>query len=354
NLMLSPLSASVALTMLLNGADGETAAQIQQALGYPAGWDLAQINADYQSLREQLLRADEEVQLALANAAFYRESFDATSPFKPPFLDVLRTGYDARVEGLDFSAASALDTINGWASENTNGRIPTVLEEIDPTLVLVLMNALYFKGSWSTPFDEDDTAPAPFTRADGSTVQAQTMAATVLVWSASGDGYQAVELPYGRKNFSMVVLLPADPATPLSAFAAQLDAGLWDDATTRLGAVPDPGDLRVRLPRFSFSYDQALNSHLQALGIRDAFVEGRADLSRMNDAPLFLSFVKQNTFVEVNEEGTEAAAVTTGGIGVTSVPPSFAADRPFVFAIRERTTNTLLFIGQVTDPTAES
>ena len=348
NLMLSPLSASVALTMLLNGADGETYDQIHEMLGYGPALDLDAVNGAYGSLRDALLTADPEVQLALANAVFYDRNRAAL--FKAPFLDAMRGPFGARVGALDFGAPSALDVINGWAGENTNGRIPKVLNEIDPDLVLFLLNALYFKGDWTTQFDKAKTAPGDFRLADGRTVEVPMMTGEVparLVW---GEGYQAVELPYGRRNFSLVALLPEDPDTPLSDFAAGLADGLWADATARLDEADTWGDVLVRLPRFSFSYEKKLNGPLQALGMRDAFEPGLADLSRMSDAGLYVSFVKQNTFVDVNEEGTEAAAVTTVGVEAVSLGPYFSADRPFVFAIRERTTNTLLFIGQVADP----
>ena len=353
NLMLSPLSASVALTMLLNGTDGATYDQIRDMLGYGPAADLDAINAGYGDLRDQLLAADPSVQLAIANAVFYDRAYDASSPFKTPFLDAMRGPFEARVDALDFGDPSSVDIINEWASDNTNGRVPKVLERIDDHLVLFLLNALYFKGDWRTQFDADDTVTADFRLEDGRTVRVPTMSGDLPALLIHGDGYQAVELAYGSGNFSFVALLPSEGT--LADFAADLDAGLWTDATTRLdasGRGPDEwGEVPVRMPKFKFSYEKMLNGPLQALGMEDAFVSGQADLSRMGDDPrLYVDFVKQNTFVEVNEEGTEAAAVTTAGVGTTSVPPSFVADRPFVFAIRERTTNTLLFIGQVADP----
>ena len=348
NLMLSPLSASAALTMLLNGADGETASQIHAMLGLAPEADLAEVNAAYRSLRDQLLDADPEVQFTLANAVFQNTLQTDGAPLKPTFLSSMRDGFDARVDALDFSAPEALGTINGWASDNTNGRVPEVMNELDTDLVVLLMNALYFKGDWSTPFEVDNTSDGDFTLADGSTVRVPTMTGRPSALPIAGDGYTGVELPYGRKNFSMVLLKP--DAGPLADFAADLRAGLWRDATTRLDAQDAWSAVDVRLPRFTFSYEKLLNANLQALGMVDAFTTG-ADLSRMSDDPrLMVSFVKQNTFLQVNEEGTEAAAVTTVGAVATSLGPHFYADRPFVLAIRERTTNTPLFIGQVAHP----
>jgi len=346
NLMLSPLSASVALTMLLNGSDGETYTQIRDMLGYSADQDLTAINAGYQSLRAQLLDADPQVQLALANAVFYRDSFGPE--IQTPFLDAMRTSFDARVDGLDFASSSALNTINGWASDNTNGKIPKVLNELDPALVMLLMNALYFKGDWTTQFDEAATTDRTFTLSDGSPIQVPTMNGDIEARYRKGEGYTAVELPYGRRNFSMIV---AVPDAPLADFVDELATGGWADLTEDLGMEDTWNMTTVLLPRFTFENDETLNDPLKALGMVDAFDGSRADLTRIANG-LRVDFVKQNTFVEVNEEGTEAAAVTTIGIETTSAPshPIFVADRPFVFAIRERTTNTLLFIGQVTDP----
>jgi serpin B len=344
NLMLSPLSASIALTMLLNGADGDTFTQIRDALGYAPEQDLGAINETYRALREALLAADPSVQLALANAAFY----DGSHGFKAPFLEALRGAFDARVEPLNFQNPASVDVVNRWANDHTNGRIPRVLEELDPDLVLLLMNALYFKGDWSTPFNPARTQPGPFRRADGTDVQVPIMEGKVQALSVRGEGYEALEMPYGRRNFSMVILLPEDP---LSEFVPRLNGALWADVSARLGSRDEWTDVLVRLPRFSFSYERMLNESLRALGIRDAFVPRVADLSRMSDDPrLYVDFVQQNTYVEVNEEGTEAAAVTTVGVMPASLGPHFFVDRPFLFAIRERTTNTLLFIGQVTNP----
>lgn len=342
NVMLSPLSAATALTMLLNGADGETFAQIRAVLGYPAALDIAAINASARSLRTQLLAADPDVQLALANAVFHAAAY----PVHGAFLAALRADFDAPAQALDFRAPTTLQAINGWASQNTNGRIPRVLDEIDPDLVVILMNALYFKGEWSERFDAARTTPAAFTLASGSTVQVPTMQATVPARLAHGNGYAALELPYGRRNFSMVVVLPE---APLAEFVPALTAARWAEISSALGDADEWAPTLVALPRFRFETDRTLNAPLQALGMTHAF-DARADLSRMGPGRLEVSFVKQNTFVEVNEQGTEAAAVTTVGVVQTSLGPHFFASRPFVFAIRERTSGALLFLGQVTNP----
>lgn len=343
NLMLSPLSASVALTMLLNGTDGETYTQIRDMLGYSTSADLPAINDGYRSLTQQLLQVDRDVTLTLANAMFYREGFGV----KTPYLNTLRTAFDAEVTGLNFDAPSAVTTINSWASSKTNGRIPQVIDRITQETVLFLMNALYFKGEWSTPFEAAKTASRPFALEDGSYVDVPTMEGRVDNVQFRTEAYHAIELPYGRRNFSMVILVPTGS---MQAFIPRFTPAMWDELSSGLGQSQTWSSSLVRLPRFSFSYERTLNTVLQRLGMTDAFSAARADLSRISDERLYVSFVKQNTFVEVTEEGTEAAAVTTIGIEVTSLPMGFFVDKPFLFLIRERTSNTLLFVGQVMNP----
>lgn len=346
NLMLSPLSAHVALTMLLNGSRGETYGQINRMLGYPSSMDLDDVNQAYAALTRELLKADPRVTLTLANAVFQREGSDV----KIPFLETLKGDFGAHHALLDFGKPTAVNAINQWASDKTNKRIPKVLDRIEPDAVLFLLNALYFKGAWSNPFDMSKTRPADFTKTDGRTVSVPTMNTEVSSIIHEGSDYRAIEIPYGRRNFSMIVILPEGS---LIDFYDRFTGTTWRELTSALDARSVSEEWpknELHLPRFSFEYDRTLNDHLQTLGMQDAFDEALANLSGISDMKLVVSSVKQNTFVEVNEEGTEAAAVTTVEIRNTSVPMPFQANRPFIFAIRERTTNTLLFIGQVTDP----
>ena len=341
NLMLSPLSASSALSMLLNGCEGETFAQISTMLGYK---DLTadEINGLYKSLVAQLLDADPEVNLALANAIWYRQGFQV----KTEFLNTMQSSFDATTEALDFSSPQAVTTINNWASDNTNGKITKVMDEISADAVMFLMNALYFKGNWTYKFDKSKTSLQPFTPDGQSPVMVDMMQAKFSFRQVSGQGYRALELPYGRQNFAMVVVLPD---AGLDVFINDFDGDKWHEITAALeDAIPFSTELYM--PKFKFSYEKQLNDQLKAMGMLDAFIPGMADLSRIADADLFVSFVKQNTFVDVNEEGTEAAAVTTIGVYNTSIPEPLIVNKPFVFAIRERMTNSLLFIGKVELP----
>jgi serpin B len=346
NLMLSPLSASTALTMLLNGCGGDTYSQLHATLRYQEGMTIGEINEAYNSLTGQLLTADSRVKLALANAIFYRNGFVV----KPPFLGTMSNEYHATVGGLDFASPSALTTINNWASDNTNGKIPKVLNEISPDAVMFIMNALYFNGDWSYQFDKALTQDYPFNPDGGSALNVSTMNGEVGSKVVYGNNFRAVEMPYGRTNFTMVVIVPEES---LSAFLPSFTHQIWSQLTTDLDMINEFGKTIVYMPKFKFYYEKVLNNQLQAMGMIDAFSDSQADLSGISDQQIFVSFVKQNTFVEVDEEGTEAAAVTTIGIELTSMPPQprqFVIDKSFIFAIRERTTNTLLFIGQVVTP----
>ncbi|MBK9389043.1 MAG: serpin family protein [Bacteroidetes bacterium] len=347
NIMLSPLSASTALTMLLNGCGANTYDQIKNMLKYRGSMTIGEVNAAYKSLVSQLLEADPKVKLALANAVFYRKSFVV----KPSFLGTMTNDFGAKTEGLDFALPSALQTINKWASDNTYGKIPKVLDEISPEIVMFLMNALYFKGSWSYQFDKTLTAEKPFYLSGGNSVNVSTMTGEVGAKVVNGDSFKAIELTYGRTNFSMTIIVPGES---FSTFRSSFNAAAWKSLTSSLDGMNSFGKTIVFMPKFKFSYEKLLNSQLKSMGMTDAFDDNLANLSGISDARLYVDFVKQNTFVEINEEGTEAAAVTTIGIGLTSAgpqqTPTFIIDKPFIFAIRERTTNTLLFIGQVVNP----
>ncbi|MGQ9620240.1 MAG: serpin family protein [Bacteroidales bacterium] len=346
NLMLSPLSASTALTMLLNGCGGNTYDQLKNTLHYPADFNISDINEAYKSLVDQLLKADPKVKLALANAIFYRIGFSV----KPPFLTTMKDDFKASVEGLDFTSPSALSTINKWANDNTNGKISKVLDSISDYAVMFIMNALYFKGDWSYQFDKSKTSNRLFYPDGGNAIEVSTMIGEVGGKVVIGSNYRGIEMPYGRTNFTMIVIVPEDT---LQLFNSTFDAELWNELTANLDRQSEFGKVIVYMPKFKFSYEKYLNNQLQSLGMIDAFIPYVANLSGISDASIYVDFVKQNTFVEVDEEGTEAAAVTTIGIYVTSLPPQpqqFVVDKSFIFAIRERTTNTLLFIGQIMKP----
>ncbi len=346
NFMLSPLSANVALTMALNGADGNTLTELKKVLGYPENMTTQEINQTYKSLVEQLLNADKKVKLAIANALFFRNGF----AIKQPFINTLTNNFNVQVEGLDFNLLSAVTAINKWASDNTNGKIPKVIDQISPDMVMFLMNALYFKGDWSYQFDKSKTQKLPFRLENGSIVTPETMTGKVGAIIHRSLNYSAIELPYGRKNFSMVVVVPDGT---LKDFYSDFNSTDWREITSALDSQNTWGQITVVMPKFKFSFEKILNRPFREMGMTDAFTPYVANFKPITDQDIFIGFVKQNTFVDVNEEGTEAAAVTTIGFETTSIGPSnptFVIDKPIVFAIRERTTNTLMFIGSVVNP----
>ncbi|MFO7574976.1 MAG: serpin family protein, partial [Bacteroidales bacterium] len=249
NLMLSPLSASTALTMLLNGCGGDTYTQLQGTLNYPVGMTIGEINEAYKSLVDQLLKADPKVKLALANAIFYRNGFVV----KAPFLSTMSNDYAATIDGLDFSAPSALTTINKWANDNTAGKIPKVLDGISGNAVMFIMNALYFKGDWSYQFDKSETQNRPFHPDGGAMVNVSTMKSEVGTRVFYGGNYKVVEMPYGRTNFTMVVVVPTET---LGSFYTSLTPQVWDEITSGLDEKDEFGKLIVYMPKFKFSYEK--------------------------------------------------------------------------------------------------
>jgi serpin B len=354
NIFISPLSASLALGMAMNGADGRTFGAMRSTLGFGDA-DLATINESYAGLIELLRGLDPRVEFLLANSVWLQEGW----PFLADYRSRVTETFDARLENVDFTDPATADAINGWVSDGTDGKIEElVTPDMIRDLVALLANTVYFKGEWTDRFDESETSDADFRVADGSTVTVPMMRQEMEgVARARREGFSAADLPYGGGAFSMTVVLPAE-GTSLDSLVAAMDAGEWRSLVDQLG---EGQSVQVEMPRFEIEYEKVLNRPLQRMGMRPAFSTDSADFSRMAETPpctsgtdpcLYVDWVKQKSFVQVNEEGTEAAAATGVGVGVTSAPPSFRVDRPFLFAIRERLSGTVLFVGTVMDPTA--
>ncbi|MFN8573979.1 MAG: serpin family protein [Gemmatimonadaceae bacterium] len=349
NVFISPLSASMALGMTMNGAAGTTYAEMRSALGFGSR-TLTEINGGYQSLVKLLRTLDPKVQFQLANAIWYDRTM--ASAFETTFLNDTKTYFDAEVAALDMRSPQAVSTINDWASRSTNGRIPKVIDALDNDIVMLLANAIWFKGSWREQFDKSKTTSEPFSAAAGR-VNVPTMQRTGAVRLGTMAGARVIELPYGGDAFAMTILLP-DEGTSADSFLASLTPTMWAGAVASLNETK----AEIHLPKFKLTWDDSLNAPLKQLGMRQAFVPDGADFTRMSQTAgrhLFISFVRQNTFVDVNEEGTEAAAVTTVGVGVTSAPaqpPVVRIDRPFIFAIRERLSGSIVFMGKIANPGA--
>lgn len=343
NVVLSPFSASMALGMTLNGAAGTTFDAMRTTLGF-AGMEKDEINEAYRGLLELLVDLDPAVELSVANSVWANQEI----AFRQSFLDAVEAAFDAHVESRDFGAPATLDAINAWVDENTRGRIPTIISELDPDLLMLLINAVAFDARWREAFDPDDTRRQDFTRADGSTVEVDMMTLDqVELPLGGGADYQAAELPYGGGAYGMVVVVPHGPGT-IRDWVADLDAARWQAVLN--GLTTRRVDL-LALPRFKLSYDGMLNGALQAMGMAEAFFPG-ADFSALSDQAACIDFVRQKTFLEVDEAGTKAAAATAVGVGPTSFN-GLIVDRPFLLAIHERLTGTVLFAGIVGDPTHE-
>lgn len=344
NVLISPLSVSMALGMTLNGAAGSTFADMAATLGF-SGMPESEINAAYEGLIAKLRARDPRVEFGLANSLWYERSF----PVEQPFIDALRSHFDARVSALDFADPAAPGTINAWVSSETGGRIKDLIDRIDPLEKLFLVNAVYFKGPWTTTFDPNATHPESFTRADGSVVQVPTMMNDAQYASYEADGVQAVELLYADSAYGMV-LVAAAPGLPLNDVVSRLSPESWRRWTSGLKR----GRLMLFVPKFRFDFGQPLGQPLADMGMAVAFRPYDADFSRINPErdDLHISRVEHKTYIDVHELGTEAAGATAVVGAVVSMPPVMRFDRPFLVAIRERESGTLLFIGRVGDPGA--
>lgn len=351
NLMISPLSISMALAMTLNGAEDQTYKDMKKAL-YLSGMEKEEINEAFQSLIELLINADPNVAMKIANSIWYRDGL----PVKEDFKERVKEYFGAEVTALDFSDPAAVDIINQWVSDNTEELIPEIIDEIPSHIVMYLINALYFKGDWLNQFDPDDTQAGDFHLESGETVQAEMMRQENQFATMFSDEVQMIELPYGDSLFSMSILMPADANTPINQFIDEkITASNINNWRSSL-SVPNR-DVILRMPKFEFDYELEYTDILKAMGMEIAFDEWEADFTGIADVSpqnLFIDEVKHKTFITVDEEGTEAAAVTSVGVGITSMPPQMIIDRPFVFIIHERESGANLFMGKVKNPADSS
>lgn len=341
----SPYSISEALTMTYNGAGGETADSMASVLGYE-GMSREEINAYCKTLRTTLLELDPKVKLSIANSIWYRLGFEV----QQSFIDINKTWFDAAVQGLNFSSPEAPATINKWIANKTNDRIKDVIQEIDPTTVMFLVNAIWFKGMWTSSFDPKNTMEKNFYCPGGKTVTASFMQQEHTFSYYRNDLFAMAEMPYGQGNYAMLVLLPNQGKT-INEILNSLNSQNWNEWKTGL----QEKKLRIEFPKLKFTYKITLNQVLSKMGMGIAFTDD-ADFSGINPAEdLLISKVLHHSFLEVNEEGTEAAAVTVVEVGVTSAPVEpevipFIVNKPFLFAIHERSTGAILFMGMINEP----
>lgn len=357
NVLISPMSVAMALAMVQSGASGETQQAIATTLRIPET-DLGTANAFHAALLKhfQAFQPEggdesdaegENIQLAIANSLWGRDGI----AFKASFLDHVQETFNAEISTLDFATPDAPNVINQWVSEKTQGHIPQIIDTINPDDVLFLINAIYFKGSWSMAFDPEQTIDRPFTLLDGTEVQLPLMTQTAQFQYLENETFQAVQLPYGEnKRFRMVIWLPSQENN-WTDFLATLTADGWN--TWQSQFVAQQG--MVQLPKFTLDDTMSLNSALRSLGMAIAFDPNQADFSHLSDTPTLISQVNHRTFMDVTEAGTEAAATTSIGVSVTSVqtpvePFEMVVDRPFTLGIYDSETSIFLFLGSVVNP----
>ncbi|HEX9652945.1 MAG TPA: serpin family protein [bacterium] len=353
NIFISPLSVSMALGMTLNGANGETQAAMEQTLEF-AGMTTDDINQSYRSLIDLLTRLDQKVIFEIANSIWYRQEMT----FEQTFMDVNQQYFDAVVRAMNFGdPEEAARIINSWVKDKTHGKIEEVIkpEQIDWATVMFLVNAIYFKGTWTYEFDKERTVDDTFTLVDGSQKPCRMMIQTNEFSYQERDQFQAIDLPYGDGQFSMTIFLPKANQS-IDDFVADFTQEHWNGWLTNF----EKDSVTLRLPKFTIEceFEETLKTVLTSLGMGIAF-SGSADFTKMyKPGGLFIDMVIHKTFVEVNEEGTEAAAVTVVEMSRTSAGgdrhiKSMRVDRPFVFVIREQHSGTILFMGKIVEPKSE-
>ena len=343
NIMVSPLSVSLALAMTYNGANGETKTAMEKTLKV-YGLTPDDINESYQSLVNDLQSMDQNVLLEIANAIYYADNFSV----EQDFISINREYYNAEVTALDFGAPDAVTTINGWVAEKTHDKIESIVDFISRDDVMFLLNAIYFKGIWQTEFNTANTKKLPFIPEDGETIQTETMHRVDTLPYVSNDLFSAVQLAYGNGSYNLYVFLP-EKGKRLSEITDMLNEENWE---TWLQSFRETESVDIKLPRFKYGYEMELNDVLTKMGMGVAFTPAADFTGISRNSQLWIDYVKHKTFVEVNEEGTEAAAVTvvaiTRGMDPEVVP--FHVNRPFMYAVTEKDSGAVLFIGTVKNP----
>lgn len=338
NVFISPLSVSIALGMAWNGANGQTKTEMETALKM-SGMSADDINGYYQIMLSTLPGIDPSTKLNIANSLWYKTGFNV----KPDFLKVNSNYFNAYIKELDFSQSWAVDTINNWCAKKTNNLITNPLDQIATDAVMYLVNAIYFKGIWRKQFETKKTTETYFTTELGNQVKVNMMYQKDTFAYAQDDYAKYLDMPYGNNAFSMTVILPNDGKTTGDVLN-YLTTDTWN---SRLQIMATK-EVEVYFPRFKSQNKFLLNDPLKSMGMKLAFTD-IADFTNIADTNLYISRVIHDTYVEVTEEGTEAAAATVVEIGITSIPimPEFRVDKPFLFVIREKSTGVILFIGKM-------
>jgi len=344
NLFISPTSLLMALALVYNGADGATKDEIANALQVN-GLEPIDVNKANASLMTKLNKDSKDIQLQIANSIWLNEEYK----FQEQFSQQSKDYFNAKIEEIDIQSNDSPKRINDWVEKATNGKIEKMVDALDDNLVAMMLNAIYFKGNWTYPFDKKDTAEKTFYLNDGKEINVPFMKLQEKLLYRANSEYQSIQLPYDGE-ISMTVVLPNE-GIGLDKFQSTLTSSKWEEIQSGMQSLKGT----ILLPKFKMSYETELNEALEALGMASAFTD-TADFSKMveGDASLFISKVKQKTYIDVNEEGTEAAAVTGISVDTTSAPVDdpFVMDvnRPFFFAITDDETGVVLFMGFVANP----
>ena len=344
NIIISPLSISVALSMTLNGANGSTREAMLEALRIK-GISTDIINNSYKNLTGKLLNIDKRILISVANSVWTENNFTA----KKPFTSILTDYYGAEYKSFDINDPQAPKQINLWIEGKTNGLIKEMIEKLNDNTVMLLINAIYFKGKWKSQFNPKNTVQSSFYKQDGASSVVPMMKQTSEYKIFQGNGFVMAEFPYGQGNYVMDIILP-DQQTGLNRIIPDLtekNYKIWIDNMREMKTD-------LSFPRFKFGYKKQMKDILTSMGMGIAFTDN-ADFSNISDDDLLINDVIHQAFIETNEEGTEAAAATVVEIGLTSMPVSnfiLNVDHSFIYIIRESTTNTILFMGTVADPLA--
>ncbi|RXJ02490.1 serpin family protein [Anaerobacillus alkaliphilus] len=338
NLLVSPLSISLALAMTVNGADGDTREEMLKVM-HQSGVSIADMNSSLQALQDILTYSDTSVQLFIANSLWGRED----KSFYEAFINQASEFYSAKLTLLDFQSKTASETINSWVKEKTLGKIEEIVEDdIDPNTVLFLINAIYFKGDWQQPFLKERTREQTFFPTEGQDQRVQMMFNEGNFQYFEKDAVQGIRLPYGEGRIVMDILLPEN----MDELLTTLTIDQWQEWLSSYQQVAG----QILLPRFTLEYEESLVTALKTLGMEVAFDDKQANFSKIAPVPpnLYISEILHKTFIEVNEEGTEAAAVTSVEIAEESAQMFellMEVNRPFLYVIQDSETGAILFMG---------
>lgn len=345
NIIISPLSISYALSMTVNGANAATRDSILKALRV-SGISVDDLNKSYSDLTKALLSVDSRVAMKIANSVWTENDFVV----KKPFTNVLTEYYDAEAQSFEITDQGVPARINTWIENHTNGLIKNMVDRLNDNTVMLLINAIYFKGKWRSEFDVKATSSRNFSKTNGTSVSVQSMHQEEKHKAYIGDGFVVAELPYGQGNFVMDIILP--DGNDLGSFSKNLSDASFNTWINGLSERK----INLYLPRFKNEFKKKLKDVLTRMGMGITFNDG-ADFSNISDLQLLINDVTHQALIETNEEGTEAAAATIVDIGTTSAGPNdpitIDVNRPFIYVIRETTTNTILFMGRVTDPSVK-